>query len=353
MAFPWVMLAILVATTVLSYLLRPKPKFTDVVPQELDFPQAREGIPVPWVFGLMRLQAPNVLGFWKPLDGDIATPVEDEVPTGKYFDRTKLIVVAYAYRLGLHLMWCENSGGNTDVLQLYFGEGPSAIAVGTDPIETTVVDIPLWGGPKEGGSIKGTITTYNGLFDQPPDDYLEDQLGAGQVPAYRGYVHSVFRDFEFGESPRIPPISALVYTYTTYLEDWVSEDFPDGGHSHFGLGTGDMNPAEVLFSLLLDTDTWTEDANIRWRRGKLPITKINTDSFAEASLVLETEVNSCSLAINSPEELEEAVKKLLLQMDAVLYEDPGTQQATLKLIRDDYEMGIPALHRQQPRDHPR
>ena len=60
----WIQIAIAVATLIISYLIRPKPK-KEKPPevQELKLPTAEAGKPIPVLFGRMKVRSPNVLWF--------------------------------------------------------------------------------------------------------------------------------------------------------------------------------------------------------------------------------------------------------------------------------------------------
>lgn len=65
----WTQIALWVASTVLSYLLSPKPKVTNAqVETDIDAPIAEVGTEIPVLFGTREISAPNVVWY-----GDLRT----------------------------------------------------------------------------------------------------------------------------------------------------------------------------------------------------------------------------------------------------------------------------------------
>lgn len=64
----------------------------------------------------------------------------------------------------------------------------------------------LFGGDDSGGGVVGDFNYYTGTPDQQPDPYLEQNLGVGNVPAYRGVSSFVWKQGYIGNS--------------NYMKDW-------------------------------------------------------------------------------------------------------------------------------------
>ena len=60
----WGFIIRLAITLIISYALAPKtPKREKVLPEEVTVPTAEEGLPIPVVFGKVKLSSPNVLWY--------------------------------------------------------------------------------------------------------------------------------------------------------------------------------------------------------------------------------------------------------------------------------------------------
>ena len=64
----------------------------------------------------------------------------------------------------------------------------------------------LFGGEDSGGGVAGNFNYYVGTPDQQPDPYLEQNLGAGNVPAYRGVSSFIWKQGYIGNQ--------------NYMKDW-------------------------------------------------------------------------------------------------------------------------------------
>ena len=64
----------------------------------------------------------------------------------------------------------------------------------------------LFGGDDSGGGVVGDFNYYIGTPDQQPDPYLEQNLGTGNVPAYRGVSSFVLKQGYIGNQ--------------NYMKDW-------------------------------------------------------------------------------------------------------------------------------------
>lgn len=103
----WILLAVLVAVTFAAILLAPKPKMESARASSLEdvqYPRAKEGDPVPIIFGTVRLRSPNTIWY-----GDFeAQAITERVQTGLF--TSKKITKGYRYYLGLDLALCLGDG---------------------------------------------------------------------------------------------------------------------------------------------------------------------------------------------------------------------------------------------------
>jgi len=100
---------------------------------------------------------------------------------------------------------------------------------GIDPTDYSQDQYPSFFGPPPAvwramfsvlRSTNGTFRWYAGDWDQLPDSLIESDVGAGQVPAYRGFAYVVIEGFNISKYGGIPTFSALVENmdYTTLEE---------------------------------------------------------------------------------------------------------------------------------------
>lgn len=77
--------------------------------------------------------------------------------------------------------------------------------------EKLIYDADAQGAPVDGRRVQEGITNYLGTQDQTPDPKIEEYLGAGDVPAYRGRCYSVLKKINLADfGNRIPNFTALV-----------------------------------------------------------------------------------------------------------------------------------------------
>lgn len=122
---PWFLtLFLFVGFTVLSELLRPKPKFGAPQPSGIgDFqvPTAQEGRAIPVVFGTVKLAGPNVVWY-----GDLAViPVQKKVKTG-IFSSDK-VTTGYRYYVGMQLALCH--GPIDELIEVRWDDRPVPYAL--------------------------------------------------------------------------------------------------------------------------------------------------------------------------------------------------------------------------------
>lgn len=171
----------------------------------------------------------------------------------------------------------------------------------------------LFGGHKRGGGVQGDVDFYPGTFTQGVNSYLQSQIGANEVPAYRGTCHVVFKNFYIGESPSLRAIEFEVESTTNSLtisNPMIAED---------------MNCAEAIYEILTN----------RWRGLGIPTSKIDLASFQAAATTLSNESNGCSVIVSSSNDAKKVIVEILRQVDGVLREN-SQGRIQILLIRADY-----------------
>ena len=311
----WFTLALFVVSFLVTALLAPKPDIENARAgslNDIQFPRATEDAPIPLVLGRVRMNAPNTLWY-----GDYSTDkIKEKIKTG-LFSSTR-VTVGYEYYLGLDLGLCLGPG--VRLRQIFIDEesvwtgSTSSTAVTTGSISAK----KLFGGYKEGGGWVGDFTFYPGSYDQAVNSYLEGQVGAGNVPAYRGISRIVFENNLIGESSQLRKMSFVLDKYTDDL-----------GLSNDGKIGDDINPAEAIYQILTD----------EWSGLGIDATRIDTTTLTAIGEVLYTEGNGCSVLVTSAAEGKKVLTEILRQIDGIIFQDPETGDISFKLIRQDYTVG--------------
>lgn len=183
------------------------------------------------------------------------------------------------------------------------------------------IDEPeLFGGEGEGGGWTGQFCYYPGTFTQSVDEYLEEKIGVGMVPGYRGVAHIVFHANDIGEQPNLKQMAFELSTFTSNLSVTCDDYGP--------VNTFDIEPAEAIAEIIMS----------KWRGLGKVSSNLNLDSFREAATTLRNEKNGVSVMVTSSQTGKDVVSEILRQIDGVLYEEPETNEINLKLIRNDYDI---------------
>lgn len=301
---------------VVTALLAPKPKIENARASSLDdlkFPQAAEGSPIPLALGKTRLRAPNTL--W--VGGFRAVAVTEKGPR-KYgfFGPRKSYIVGYKYYISLDLGLCLGP----DVVLKKVWMDKEVLWEGTaGPNETSfsVSKPDLFGGDKQGGGFAGSFTFYGGQFNQDANAYITAQVG-DVYPAYIGQCHIVMQDCYIGTTASLRPISFEVERYTNNLGLTVEQRL---------LGE-DLNCAEILYTTMVTN----------WGMLGLSTSDIDIPSIQAAAVVLAAEGNGMSLLVSNANTGKDVVSEALRQMDGLLYQDPESGNIALKLVRQDYDV---------------
>lgn len=331
--------------------------------QEIQIPRTEEGIPIPLVFGRVRVRQPILA--WN----SEVKYVDVDGATGRYrvFALDMLFAVGIPMGAGvtrgnelagpkLHSVWWGDyklpTGGNYPTL-----------GTGATIYRGQMVSRPLrFGGPGRGGGLRGCYHWFGGYTDQafmaPYASQVGDEMGtwgathipglANQMcigftrltedssnpyfnttrPDAGGSVESVpypSSGFIFGESPNVNPVSVEVSSYGDRLDDVTHQHIFAMKNEGTDFG-GDSDPIEVIYDLL------TGDF------GKLGLDPalIDTVSFLAASTTLKSEQHGYSRVIEDAREADDIIMEILEQIDAALDEDPSTGKIIIKLIRGDF-----------------
>lgn len=320
MAFPFLLLALVVVGMVGMMLLMPKPKQENARPETLDklnFPTASEGSPLPLILGKVRHRGPNTLWY-----GDFkSVPIKKKVKTGLF--SSKKVIVGYRYYVGIDLGL--GLGPGVVLSRIWFDKDEVwSGSVGPGEASLTIDNPGLWGGDEKGGGFSGTLRFYGGELAQPMNAYCAAKVAPKDYLAYVGQTHIVLEQPYIGTQPQLRPMSFELARYTNGIG-------LDPGHNIVG---EDLNPAEMLYQLkTLDWGGLDVDPN-----------DIDLPSFREVGETLYYEGNGMSLIISSPNSGRDAVEEVLRQIDGIEYQDPVTGKIILRLIRPDYDVAdLPTL----------
>lgn len=115
--------------------------------------------------------------------------------------KSKKQTVGYKYYLGMHQILCH---GPIDALTRATVDDREAW-VGRNAGGSIAINKPdIFGGDSREGGVSGTLDVEMGRDTQGQNSYLASMLGA-LIPAYRGVVGVVFRQFYLGNNPYLKP----------------------------------------------------------------------------------------------------------------------------------------------------
>lgn len=190
----WQLVALWVAATVLSYLLRPKPDTPKAAGlADIDAPIASQDTPIPVLFGSLLLKGPNVVWY-----GHLASTAIRK--GGGLFSSKQ--TVGYKYYLGLHMSLCHGPADAVTRIDV----GDALVWQGNaDSNQQIYIDAEtIFGGDEREGGIAGGVNIALGGPNQATNDYLIAQLGE-PMPAFRGVCSVVCRQVYVGNSAYIKP----------------------------------------------------------------------------------------------------------------------------------------------------
>lgn len=309
----WFLAVLFVGALVASILLTPKPKFENARASglnDLQYPRAQEGAPVPLILGRVKMPGPNTT--WV---GDFkAVAIKKKQKTGLF--SSKKVIIGYTYYVGLDL--CLALGRCT--LHKIVND-KTTLWEGTANADENVLNINLpnlFGGKEKGGGFIGTLRYYPGSQTQGVNAYLASKIGAADTPAYRGFAHLVLEQPNIGESNQLRAMWMEMSQYTNGLG-------LAGGIQQVG---DDMNPMELLYQAF----------TLDWGGLDVSPDLLDLDSLKDAAQVLFDEGNGMSVCISSPNGGKEIADEVLRQVDGLMYQNPVTGKMVMKLIRNDYNI---------------
>ncbi|HXE90733.1 MAG TPA: phage tail protein [Terriglobales bacterium] len=336
----WLVVALFVATLVVTAALSPRPPNAKASALgDFQVPTAEDGRTIPVIAGTCIVRGPNVLWY-----GDlkknalIGNPGWKRAFTlGMIFSRSQIL--GHQYFLGMQMGVCH--GVVDELVAILVANDkpiPGVANILLSPTGETIVDISsnaardMFGGtikqnPGGEGGLKGRMRFYSGKPSQPANAYLGQQQGFSPAPAFGGLCHAVLE-----ASPVTKGLPFYVGT-NQYIKDWafVLRRCP----KNLGLAAGreniagDTNPAEWIYEIMTNTV---------WGR-RIPAARFDLASFQAAGNTLWSESMGISQQLDNPSDLDSILGDILQHIDGAIYTDPATGLWTLKLIRADYDPG--------------
>ena len=308
-------LALIVASFVLSELLRPKPKVENAKPAGLgdfNFPTATQGRVIPLLWGTCQISGPNVVWY-----GDLLqVPMTQYMKTGMFSG--KRVVTGYRYYVGMQLALCR---GEIDSINKVWIRD-KLVADGTYTTSISIDSLALFGGDDLGsGGVQGTLRIHLGSQTQSANSYLSNFQDIGGVsPRYLGTAYLVWEQGYIGNSTSV---DAWKFE-ATRIPNGLSLTIP-------GVNSGvDANPMNVLYELMTDTE---------WGLG-IPPSDIKTSEFKTAATTLRTEGNGYSRLLDRDMDAKDLLREIEQQIDGMVYIDHRTGKYRITLIRNDYDIDL-------------
>lgn len=346
MPFPFLLVALLIASTLLGELFRPKPVDTAKAASLKDFsvPTAEQSRSIPVVWGTVLVDQPNVIWY-----GDLqSVKLTKKVKTGLF--SSSRLTIGFRYSLGMQLAFCH---GLVDALlevrtndkTAFSGNILGDTVNGTD---FTVDARTIYGGDSEEqmqnggeGGVYAACTFYNGSGSQNANSYMSSILSTS-VPAHRGISYllwkgpssgSIVYNYDLGNPlikfTREPFLSGYIGTSPNMKPlSFVIKRLPNLINGSYYNISGDANPVDVILELLTNDD---------WGMG-LSTAFIDLTSFQYAQQYIFNEGLGFSGIWDSPKQISEIIEEVANYIDAVLYVDLETGLVTIKLARNDYDI---------------
>lgn len=225
------------------------------------------------------------------------------------------VTIGYKYYLGLHMALCYP----VDEL-LEFKVADRLAWSGTASTGSITVNSPaLFGGEKREGGVSGTVDILDGDSAMPVNSYLDSKI-SGNIPAFRGVLSLVFRQFYIGMNPYLKPFAFKVRRVDTHTDGtaiWYAAKSDISGA---------LNAAHIVYECL---------TNSSWGLG-YPTATIDDTNFRAIADTLYSESFGLSLIWNQKEKMEDFLLRIMNTVAGMLYVDPTTGLWTMRLIRDDY-----------------
>jgi hypothetical protein len=315
----------------LSDWINGRPQLPHPRPQEMDFAQARIGAPIPLVYGTIRVDNAVLV--------DVINRGNTEVAGAGVlrYGASMLFVIGMPPDADFSI------GATAPVLKrMWYGDAEVSITgVGAgithQNFRTFACDLggPVGGGT--GGFFAGRIEFFDGRNDQlitssPAAPSLQVDLAyerAGNdrslIPGYRRQMLA----YIFAEPDTKVTVGAGDVFASTGESNTVSNiafEAAATGRQPVGTFAEEANPAWTIFDLMTRTVGGLA----------IPLSDIDTPSFAAAASTLEAEGNGCSLAIFQEQPAPQIFDVLLNQTDGALYVDPSDGKIHFRLARADW-----------------
>lgn len=287
-------------------------------PEAITMPVTQPGAPVPLVYGRIRVTAP-ILHWW---GGQRTDPA---LGGGFVYSANMLWVIGIPFYNGETTL----IGDSFELSCIYYGDvkipfdflsGVPGVAPGQlGSMTSPVADLDL----------SGFIAFYPGGASQNLAGlHIASIMEYGgwnpaRIPGYRGYAIAMLhglvvpdtQGFVFGTSPTLSPIHFEIQSLpATFL----------GPQRYI---TWEANPCDVIYDILTSN---------MGRYGMAP-SRVHAPSFQAAAATLHAEGNGVSMSIQDGRSGAELINDILIQIDAVLYEDQATDSLHIKLIRGDFD----------------
>lgn len=234
------------------------------------------------------------------------------------------VTVGYKYYLGWHAVMCH---GPVDKVTRFSMDGKIALEGVTTGGQVTVDAPELFGGDEREGGVSGLVDVEMGAPSQGRNTYLQSMLGEA-IPAFRGVLGLVFRQFYFGNSPYFKRWSiraTRIATRQNGMPQWYS------GKANVG---GDMNPAHIVREILTDPD---------WGMG-YPENDMDETTFRAAADALYSAGTGISLLWDKQQKLSDFLSLILRHIDGSVYTSRETGKFVLVLARGGYNVSsLPLL----------
>lgn len=316
-------------TLALSYAIfeftrKKSPRIPNVLPGKFEAPSIEAGKPFAVTFGMPKISEDAALIWWGDVRAD-AIMESYRVPSGWFNTKRKWYVKGHNYFAGAQFI--PTHGVIDGVKQIRIGEktlwpvanDPDTIAA--DGVTSISIDEPdFFGGPDSSGGVIGNISIQYGESSQTANEYLTLRMDSG-ITASRGLVSIILEQIGVGTSPYLRSWGFLLKR-TQVLDDGSPQWYISKADIN-----NDLNPAHFL------RECYT---NSRWGFGY--DTALFNDAIWQgvADALYDESFGVSRLWQHENESLEELVLSILDTIDALIYQDPGTGEFILKLIRDDY-----------------
>lgn len=252
------------------------------------------------------------------------------------------VVTGYRYYAGVHLVFCS---GLDKLLRIGVGDkiayDPTATANNAEKYtvhgwtaphvvtanESLIInEIDLFGGEGKEGGIQGQVDAQFGLPTQPRNSYLQSILG-NNIPAFRGLFSLIIKH-------------CMLSANNPYIKQWwiLGQRTEVGWRSDLSKITAadgfiDMNAVHIIYETLVNTT---------WGGLGYPISDLDIQSYVNAATTLGPDIEKFGLSLVWAKNTSAGafIDIVLKTINAVQYFSHYTGLLTIKLIRNDYSIGI-------------